>query len=29
VCGKLGVDAPCRTTEVPLVDYRRFHARSA
>ena len=29
VCGKLGVDVPCRTADVPLVDYRRFHARSA
>jgi glycerol-3-phosphate dehydrogenase len=29
VCGKLGVDAPCRTAEVPLVSYRRFLRRAA
>lgn len=29
VCGKLGIAAPCRTAEVPLTSYRRFHARTA
>ncbi|HEX6254302.1 MAG TPA: FAD-dependent oxidoreductase [Euzebyales bacterium] len=28
VCGKLGLAAPCRTAEVPLTSYRRFHART-
>ena len=25
VCGKLGLDAECRTRDVPLVSYRRFY----
>jgi glycerol-3-phosphate dehydrogenase len=29
VCGKLGIAAACRTAEVALVSYRRFHARAA
>lgn len=29
VCGKLGVDTSCRTADVPLTGYRRFHAMGA
>lgn len=26
VCGKLGVDSPCRTRETPLASYREYYA---
>jgi glycerol-3-phosphate dehydrogenase len=29
VCDKLGIDAECRTSEVPLDSYRRFHGRGS